>query len=140
LQIYCGIRVAWRLHLGSAMPNEIADQLKERTMRFALRVMRLCRTFSGDWEGRFVADQLFRASARTSANYHAACRARSHRDFVNKLGMVVEESDESVFWLTFVGRSGMNETTDQQDLAVEGRELLAIFIQSAKTASDNNRQ
>jgi four helix bundle protein len=132
--------VAWRLHLGSAMPNEIANQLKERTLRFALRVMRLCRALPADWEGRFIADQLFRASARTSANYHAACRARSHRDFINKLGMVVEESDESVFWLTFVGRSGMNETGDQQELVAEARELLAIFIQSAKTASDNNRQ
>jgi four helix bundle protein len=122
------------------MPNEVADQLKERTMRFAFRVMRLCRTLPADWEGRFIADQLFRASARSSANYHAACRARSRRDFINKLGMVVEESDESVFWLTFVGRSGINETTDQRELLSEGRELLAIFIQSAKTASTNNHQ
>ena len=130
--------MAWRLHLSSAMPNEIANQLKERTMRFALRVMRLCRTLPGDWDGRFIADQLFRASARTSANYHAACRAWSRRDFINKLGMVVEESDESVFWLMFVGRSGLNESADQRDLLVEARELLAIFIQSAKTASTNN--
>jgi len=121
------------------MPNEIAEQLKERTFRFALRVMRLCRALSAEWDGRFVADQLFRASARTSANYHAACRARSHRDFINKLGMVVEESDESVFWLMFVGRSGMTESPDQKELLAEGRELLAIFIRSAKTASDNNR-
>ncbi len=110
-------------------------------MRFALRVMRLCRSLPTDWESRFVADQLFRASARTSANYHAACRARSRRDFINKLGMVVEESDESVFWLMFVGRSGTNDTAEQKDLLGEGRELLAIFVQSAKTASDNhNRQ
>jgi hypothetical protein len=54
--------------------------------------------------------------------------------------MVVEESDESVFWLMFVGRSGLNETADQQELLAEGRELLAIFIQSAKTASQNSRQ
>jgi four helix bundle protein len=122
------------------VPNEVADHLKERTMRFALRVMRLCRALPTDWEGRFIADQLFRASARSSANYHAACRARSRRDFINKLGMVVEESDESVFWLTFVGRSGINETIDQRELLTEGRELLAIFIQSAKTASTNNHQ
>ena len=132
--------MAWRLHLSSAMPNEIAEQLKERTMRFALRVMRLCRSLPTEWEGRFIADQLLRASARTSANYHSACRARSRRDFINKLGMVVEESDESVFWLTFVGRSGINETTEQRELLAEGRELLAIFIRSAKTASDNNHQ
>jgi four helix bundle protein len=132
--------LAWRLHLSSAMPNEIADQLKERTMRFALRVMRLYRTLSAEWEGRFIADQLFRASARAGANYNAACRARSRRDFINKLGMVVEESDESVFWLMFVGRSGMNETADQKELLSEGRELLAIVIRSAKTASDNHNR
>ena len=108
-------------------------------MRFALRILRFCRELPQDWEGRFVADQLFRAGARASANY-AACRARSHRDFINKLGMVVEESDESVFWLTFTGRSGMNETSDQRELLAEGRELLAIFMQSTKTASQNNRQ
>jgi four helix bundle protein len=117
--------------------NQFAEELKERTMRFALRVMRLCRSRPEDWEGRFIADQLFRSSARTSANYHAACRGRSHRDFVSKLGMVVEESDESVFWLKFIGRSGMNQTAEQKDLLGEGQELLAIFIQSAKTASGN---
>jgi four helix bundle protein len=134
LGIFDGMATALR----SAMPNEIANELKERTMRFALRVMRLCRALPADWEGRFIADQLFRASARTSANYHAACRARSRRDFINKLGMVVEESDESVFWLAFVGRSALNETAEQKDLLARGRELLAIFIQSAKTASTNN--
>ena len=49
-------------------------------------------------------------------------------------------ADESFFWLTSVWRPGMNDTADQRDLLAEGRELLAIFIQSAKTASDNNRQ
>jgi four helix bundle protein len=128
------------VQLSGAM-NQLAEGLKERTIRFALRVMRFCRTLPQDWEGRFIADQLFRSSARTSANYHAACRARSRRDFISKLGTVVEESDESVFWLLFVGRSGINETADQKALLAEGRELLAIFIQSAKTASDNhNRQ
>jgi four helix bundle protein len=122
------------------MPNEFAEQLKERTLRYALRVMRFCRSLPQDWEGRFIADQLFRAGARTSANYHAACRARSRRDFINKLGMVVEESDESVFWLMFVARSGINETNDQTDLLAEGRELLAIFVKSAKTASGGNAQ
>jgi|SRR5579862_2723195 four helix bundle protein len=121
------------------MPNEIAQHLRERTMRFALRVMRFCRTLPTDWEGPFLADQLFRAGARTSANYHAACRARSKRDFIAKLGMVVEEADESVFWLAFVGRSAMNETEEQKELLAEARELLAIFVQSAKTASQNSR-
>jgi four helix bundle protein len=120
--------------------NPFAEQLKERTLRFALRVLRFCRTLPQDWEGRFIADQLFRSSSRTAANYHAACRARSRRDFVSKLGMVLEESDESVFWLAFVGRAGMSETIEQKELLGEGRELLAIFTTSSKTASSNNRQ
>jgi four helix bundle protein len=122
------------------MPNELADQLKARSLRFSIRVMRFCRTFYDSWEGNFVADQLFRAASRSAANYRAACRARSHRDFTNKMGMTVEESDESVFWLTFVGGSGLKENDDQRELLAEAKELLAIFTKSAKTASDNDNQ
>jgi four helix bundle protein len=127
---------------GAFLPamRQFADQLRERTLRFALAVLRFCRTLPTDWEGRFVADQLFRSSARASANYHATCRARSRRDFVSKLGMVIEESDEAVFWLTFVGRAGMVEGENQQELLTEGQELLAIFVTSAKIASGNNPQ
>jgi hypothetical protein len=52
--------------------------------------------------------------------------------------MVVEESDEAVFWLTFIGRAGLSETMEQKDLLNEGRELLAIFVKSAKTASGHS--
>ena len=123
------------------MPNQLAAALKERTMRFALQIMRFCKTLPDSWEACFVADQLFRAGARTGANYRAACRARSQRDFVNKMGSVVEESDESLFWLEFVGRAGMNDTAEQRELLREADELVAIFTSSAKTASENlNRQ
>jgi len=120
--------------------SKIAENLKERSLRFALRVMKFCRTLPEDWEGRFIADQLFRAGSRTAANYRAACRAKSRRDFINKLGSVVEESDESVFWLTLIGRSRMSDTPKQKFLLAEGGALLAIFTQSAKTASFNSRQ
>jgi four helix bundle protein len=122
------------------MPNQVAERLKERSLRFSVRIMCFCRTFHDTWEGGFVADQLFRAAARTAANYRAACRARSHRDFTNKMGMAVEEADESVFWLTFVGGSGLKDTADQKDLLAEAGELLAIFAKSAKTASENDRK
>src|SRR3954468_21883708 len=109
------------------MPNEFAEALKARALRFSIRVMRFCRSFHDTWEGAFVADQLFRASARAAANYRAACRARSHRDFTNKIGMTVEEADESKFWLTFVDQSGMKQTAEQKELLAEAGELLAIF-------------
>ena len=63
----------------------------------------------------------------------------THRDFTNKMGSVVEECDESEFWLTFIGSSGMNTTAEQKDLHREANELLAIFAQSWKTASDKDR-
>src|SRR5689334_20676124 len=94
---------ACRVHLNGCMPNERAEQLKERTLVFALRVAPFCQSLIESWEGSFVADQLFRAASRSAANYRTACRARSHRDFVAKIGLTVEESDESAFWLTFAG-------------------------------------
>ena len=106
-------------------------------MRFALRLSRFCRGLPETWEGLFVRDQLFRSGTRQAANYHAACRARSHRDFVSKMGMTVEESDESVFWLTYIARSGLNHAPEQKALFAEACELLAIFMASEKTASEN---
>lgn len=106
-------------------------------MRYALSVMRFCKTLPDTWEGHFVADQLFRAGARTAANYRSTCRARSRKEFAAKMGTVVEESDESLFWLTFALRSGMRETLEQTDLLNEANELVAIFTSSAKTATKN---
>jgi len=115
--------------------NEIAENLKERSISFALRLTTFCRTLPDTWDGRFVRDQLFRSGTRIAANYRAACRARSHRDFVSKLGMTVEESDESVFWLMFVARAGMANNSEQKELLDEAGQLLAIFMASSKTAS-----
>ena len=114
--------------------NERAEALQERTMRFALRVATFCETLRTDWKGRHIADQLFRCSTGLASNYSAARRGRSHREFTAKLGTVLEESDESVFWLIFVARSGMNEGTELTGLLAEARELAAIFTASVKTA------
>jgi four helix bundle protein len=125
--------------VGATRPyvKDIAEQLKERTMRFALRVMRFCRSLPDTWEGRHVRDQLFRSGSGVAANYHATCRARSHRDFISKMGVVVEESDETLFWLNFVSRADLTRGAEESELRLEAKELLAIFTQSAKTASAN---
>jgi four helix bundle protein len=117
--------------------NEFAEALQDRTMQFAVSVTRFCRTLPDTWEGRHVRDQLFRSGTGIAANYHATCRARSRREFISKLGVVIEESDESVFWLTFLERAAIAESAEAVRLLAEGRELLAIFIQSAKTAAAN---
>ena len=117
--------------------NEIAERLKERTMQVAIRVVRFCRTLPDTWEGRHVRDQLFRSGTGVASNYHATCRARSRRDFISKMGVVVEEADESVFRLKFVKRSEMSNSREATALLNEANELLAIFTRSAKTAAAN---
>jgi len=109
--------------------------LKERTMRFALEAATLCRSIQHDWQGRRVADQMFRSATSVAANYHAACRARSRKEFVAKLGLVTEEADETLFWLDFATRSRLLQTESAEPLKREAGELLAIFISSAKTAA-----
>jgi four helix bundle protein len=111
--------------------------LKRRTLGFAVNVGRLCRSFHDQWPGRHVADQMFRSGTGVAANYHAACRARSRREFAAKLGIVVEEAEETLFWLEFAARSGVVAPTAIVELTTEAGELIAIFTASAKTASAN---
>lgn len=110
------------------------SDLKERTLRFSLSVATLCRTLQADWSQRRVADQLFRSATSVAANYHAATRARSTREFLAKLGLVTEEAEETVFWLEFADRAGMTGPP-AASVVREAREVLAIFIASHKTVA-----
>lgn len=106
-------------------------------MHLALGVSAICRSVQHDWSGRRIADQVFRSATSVAANYRAACRARSRREFIAKLGIVIEEAEETVFWLEFAVRSGVVASEAAGDLTREARELLAIFTASAKTAAAN---
>lgn len=86
-------------------------------------------------EGRRVGAQLFDAGTSVASNYRAACRARSHAEFVAKIGLVVEESDECTFWLAFLGRTQIMPEPVVRSLLQEAEELLAIFAASHRTAS-----
>jgi len=103
----------------------------------AVRVASSCRSLIDTWEGRHVADQLFRSGTSVAANYTAACRGRSPREFVAKLGLVVEETDETLFWLTFAINADLARGSEATELSAEARELLAIFTVSVKTAARN---
>ncbi|MFQ5637494.1 MAG: four helix bundle protein, partial [bacterium] len=74
------------------------EMMKRRTKDFAKQVIRFCRTLPENREGRLIGNQLFRSGTSVAANYRAACRARSKRDFISKMGIVEEEADESFFW------------------------------------------
>jgi four helix bundle protein len=114
--------------------NPKAEELKRRTFMFALRVIRFCRTLRGNWEGRELSDQLFRAGTRVGANYRAACRGLSHPDFVVKIGHVVEEADETCYWLEVIRAAKITSDPSLERLLGEAGELTAIFSQSQLTA------
>ena len=118
--------------------NPKAEALKQRTFAFALDVVKFCRTLRNTWEGRELSDQLFRAGTRTGANYRSACRGRSHADFVAKMGHVVEEADEAVYWLELIEAADVCRSSELPQLLRESRELSAIFNQSQLTAKSNS--
>ena len=108
--------------------------LRGRTMRFALDVMKFGRRLPETLEGRHIRGQLFRAATGTAAAYRAACRGKSKADSIAKLGIAVEESDEAEFWLEFTGRAELLERGLERPLQREAGELVAILTQSVKTA------
>jgi four helix bundle protein len=84
--------------------------------------------------GRVVADQLMRSGTSVGANYRAVCRARSRKEFISKLGVVIEEGDESAFWLELTIESGLLSAKRLAPLLQEANELVAIMTASRKTA------
>lgn len=112
----------------------VAEELRQRTFVFACRIVVLCRELTQDVQTRDIARQLLRSGTSAAANYRAACRARSKREFVAKLGVVVEEADEVMFWLDLLDATG---TRVDRALRVEAQELLAILAKSQSTAREN---
>ncbi len=108
--------------------------MKERTIQFAEDIVDICRLVPRTFEGRHVADQLFRASTSVAANYRAARRARSKREFIAKIGLVIEEADESLFWLDFAMRINLLESPKGETVRKEADELIAILYSTRQTA------
>ena len=111
-----------------------AGDLKERTKQFALCILRLCRTLPVNDESRILGKQLLRSGTSVGANYRAACRARSKAEFIAKLGIVLEESDEAVFWLELLAEANVVSRERVQPLIEEADELTSIFVASLRTA------
>jgi four helix bundle protein len=107
--------------------------LKERTKQFALRVIRLVEAMPRSQATNVIGNQLIRSATSVAANYRAACRARSKPDFANKMGVLVEEADESHFWLELVVDANLMSAERVKDLLQEANELTAIFVASHKT-------
>ena len=116
-----------------------ADELKKRTKRFALRILKLVGALPKTVQGRTIGGQLARSGTSVGANYRAACRSRSKAEFIAKIGVVEEESDESGYWLELIIEGALLRKDLVQPLLDEANELTKIMGRSRITASDHKR-
>ena len=111
------------------------QELKQRTNKFALRVLDLADALPRTRSGNVIPGQIIRSGTSVAANYRALCRAKSRADFINKTSIVEEEADESCFWLQLLIDRGLLAAGRVQPLLKEANELTAIFVASRKTAA-----
>jgi four helix bundle protein len=112
----------------------LPEELKSRTRQFAVRTVRLFRALPKTQEARHIGNQVLRSATSVAANYRAVCRSRTKAEFIAKMGIVVEETDETVFWLEFLIDTGVVQKDRLDGLLTEANELLAIFAASQRTA------
>ena len=111
-----------------------ADELKLRTKKFALRIIKLYRSLPKGKDAEVIGYQMLRSGNSVGANYRAACRARSQADFISKITIVEEEADETAYWIELLIESGIMKKESLQSLLNEANELTAIFTASGRTA------
>jgi four helix bundle protein len=114
--------------------NETTEQFRQRTKTLAVRVVRLFRSLPDSRDAQVIGTQLLRCGTAVGANYRAVCRARSKADFISKIGIVLEEADETVFWLELLGETGIMTEHRMKELLQEARELTAIFTATQRTS------
>ena len=114
------------------------QELRERVKRFAIRIVAFVRALAQTKEAQEIGRQLLRAGTGVSSNYHAAGRGRSRDEFIAKLGLVLEEADESEHWLDVLHKSGIGCGAELDWLRDEAAQLRAIFYQGVKTARANH--
>ena len=112
-----------------------ADELKNRTKLFALRVLKLAAALPKTIEGNTIKGQLVKSGTSVAANYRAACRGRSRAEFVAKIGVVEEEADESAFWLELIIDGALLKENQVKSLLNEANELTRIMASSRISAS-----
>lgn len=113
------------------------EQLRGRTKHFALRIIKLVGALPKTIEGRAIANQLVRCGTSVAANYRATCRARSRSEFIAKMGVVLEEADETQLWLELIIEAKLLPPNRVDPLLKETNELVAIFVTSRKSAAAN---
>lgn len=106
--------------------------LKQRTKAFTIRILDLVDKLPFSTVNKVIANQLARSGSSVGANYRASLRARSDNEFLSKMNIVLEEADETLFWLEIIDEKGIIENKEIQPLIKEANELVAIFVTTIK--------
>ena len=135
-----------------------STELQHRTKKLALEIIKLAKQLPNNRVGWTFSDQIIRSATSVAANYRAVCRARSDKEFIAKMGIVIEEADETLFWLEMIDESGImiddlknddlrfrnekvqNSKSKINNLKDEANQLVSIFVASAKTAKSRLNQ
>ena len=116
------------------------DELIKRTKQFAHRCIKLATSLPNTYLGNHIKGRLIRCGTSVAANYRAACVAHSKAAFVAKLSIVIEEADESEFWMEFIIDEKLIDMNLVEPLKKEAYELASIFISSRKTAQQKKSE
>jgi four helix bundle protein len=114
--------------------------LKIRTKKFAIDILNFVDKLPNRRSANIIGNQLGRCASSVAANYRAACRGRSHAEFIAKIGIVEEEADESTFWLDIIPDTNNANSREIEPMLKEARELTAIFTAASKTAKQNRKK
>jgi four helix bundle protein len=110
------------------------EQMRNRTKEFAKQIITLCRQLPENREGRLIGNQIFRSGTSVGSNYRAVCRARSKADFIAKIGLVLEEADETLYWLELIDETEIMVSGALKEIKKEANELVAIFVSTVNKA------
>jgi len=119
--------------------DRTAEDLKNRTKRFAISVLDFVESLPNTAAGQGLGRQLIRSGTGVAGNYRSSCRARSHTEFTARMGVVLEEADESELWLDIANERGLGNTALRGALLDESRQLRAIFSKACMTARARER-
>jgi four helix bundle protein len=114
------------------------QDLRLRTRKFALRIVKMCASLPSSREGRILGDQVFRSGTSVGANYREAYRARSRAEFISKLGDCQKELEETIYWLELLGDSATVKPLKLSLLLEESDELMAIFSSMIKSSRNGS--
>lgn len=121
----------------NATKVDFVTGIKLRTKKFVLDSIKFYQTLPKTEEARIIGRQFIRSASSVGANYRAACRSRSKAEFFAKLSIVVEEADETAFWIEVLTESEITNSVKAQPLLKEINEILAIVAKARRTVSNN---